>query len=48
MFLGYRVEALTIRAGDDEERIADDVHRLTLRLLENAMPLHRHQLGGSL
>ena len=47
-FLGYRVEALTIRAGDAEERIADDVHRLTLRLLENAMPLHRYQLGGSL
>jgi hypothetical protein len=47
-FLGYRVDALTIRVGDAEERIADDVHRLTLRLLENAMPLHRYQLGGSL
>ena len=47
-FLGYRVDALTIRVGDAEERIADDVHRLTLRLLENAMPLHRHQIGGRL
>ena len=47
-FLGYRVDALTIRAGDAEEKITDDVHQLTLRLLENAMPLHRYQLGGSL
>lgn len=47
-FLGYRIDALTIRVGDAEERIADDIHRLTLRLLENAMSLHRYQLGGSL
>jgi hypothetical protein len=47
-FLGYRIDALTIRVGDAEERIADDVQRLTLRLLENALPLHRYQLGRSL
>ncbi|WP_210543908.1 hypothetical protein [Rhodoferax sp. PAMC 29310] len=47
-FLGYKVDALTIRVGDAEARIADDVHRLTLRLLENAMPLPRYQPGGSL
>jgi hypothetical protein len=47
-FLGYRVDALTIRVGDAEERIADDVHRLTLRLLENAMPLQRYQTEGRL
>lgn len=47
-FLGYRVDAFTIGVGDVKERIADDVHRLTLRLLENAMPLHRYQLRGGL
>lgn len=45
-FLGYRLDSLTIRAGGVEERIADDIHRLTLRLLENAMPLNQNQVGG--
>ncbi len=46
-FLGYQVDAITIKVDGAEERIADDVHRLTLRLLENAMPLPRHHFGGS-
>lgn len=47
-FLGYRVDAFNIRVWDAEEKVADDLHRLTLRLLENAMPLPRYQFGGSL
>lgn len=40
-FLGCQIDALTIRAGQSEDKIADDIHRLTLRLLEKAVPL-RH------
>ena len=46
-FLGYRLDALTIRARSSEGRATDDVRRLALRLLENAMPLHRHHFVGS-
>lgn len=46
-FLGYRLDSLTIRARPSDGRAADDVHRLALRLLENAMPLHRHHFVGS-
>lgn len=38
-FLGYRLDSLVVRTQD---RFADDVHRLALRLLENSMPLYRH------
>lgn len=40
-FLGYRLDALTIRAQHADDDVTDDVHRLALRLLENAMPLSR-------
>jgi hypothetical protein len=46
-FLGYRLDSLTIRSRPSEGRTSDDVHRLALRLLENAMPLHRHHFVGS-
>lgn len=46
-FLGYRPEALNIRARPSEGRASDDVNRLALRLLENAMPLHRPQFARS-
>ncbi|NDP39589.1 MAG: hypothetical protein GZ093_12695 [Rhodoferax sp.] len=46
-FLGYRLDALAVRALQPQERRSDDMCRLALRLLENAMPLHRHQFIGS-
>jgi len=46
-FLGYRLDALAVRALQPAECRSDDMHRLALRLLENAMPLHRHQFMGS-
>lgn len=47
-FLGCRVDPLTIRVGEAKERIADDMRRLTSRLLEKALPLPRYPLGGVL
>lgn len=46
-FLGYRLDALAVRALQPQECRSDDMYRLALRLLENAMPLHRHQFRGS-
>lgn len=46
-FLGYRVEPLTIRARQPRDPASNDVTRLALRLLENAMPLHRHHFVES-
>jgi hypothetical protein len=40
-FLGYQVEPMTIQARQPESRRHDDMHRLAMRLLENAMPLQR-------
>ncbi len=41
-FLGYRLDALTIQAQQPEDQVTDDIQRLAMRLLENAMPLDRH------
>lgn len=46
-FLDYRLDALTIRAVQPKESRSDDMNRLALRLLENAMPLRRNRLTGS-
>ena len=46
-FLDYRVEPLTIRTRQPKEQAANDISRLALRLLENAMPLYRHQFVES-
>lgn len=46
-FLGYQIEPLTIRARQPKGRDSNDVSRLALRLLENAMPLHRHHFVES-
>jgi hypothetical protein len=46
-FLGYRLDSLAVRALQTGERASDDMSRLALRLLENAMPLHRHHFVGS-
>ena len=46
-FLGYRLDSLAVRALQPQECRSDDMYRLALRLLENAMPLHRHQFIGS-
>ncbi len=41
-FLGYRLHPVTVRAPTFPDLVSDDVQRLTLRLLENAMPLCRN------
>jgi hypothetical protein len=46
-FLGYQIDPLTIRARQPKNRDFNDVSRLALRLLENAMPLHRHHFVES-
>jgi len=46
-FLDYRLDSLTIRAMQQQECRSDDVKQLALRLLENAMPLHRHHFVGN-
>ena len=46
-FLGYQIDPLTIRARQPNNRDSNDVSRLALRLLENAMPLHRHHFVES-
>jgi hypothetical protein len=45
-FLGYQLESVTIRAGLAESQTTDDIHRLTLSLLENAIPVARRHAGG--
>ncbi len=46
-FLGYRLDALAVRTHQPSERPTDDVKRLALRLLENALPLRRNHFVGS-
>ncbi len=46
-FLDYRLDSLAVRALPPQECQSDDMHRLALRLLENAMPLHRNYFVGS-
>lgn len=46
-FLDYRLDSLAVRALAPQECAPDDMHRLALRLLENAMPLHRNHFVGS-
>ena len=46
-FLDYRLDSLSIRAQQAQECRSDDMNRLALRLLENAMPLHRNHFVGS-
>lgn len=41
-FLGYAVRPLTITASASAERSRDDINRLALELLENAVLLERH------
>ena len=46
-FLDYRLDSLAVRATQPSEVRSDDMNRLALRLLENAMPLHRNHFVGS-
>lgn len=46
-FLDYRLDALAVRAMPSQECPSEDMNRLALRLLENAMPLHRNHFVGS-
>lgn len=46
-FLGYRPDSFAINAPRPHDHAADDMHGLALRLLENAMPLHRNSSLGS-
>jgi hypothetical protein len=46
-FLDYRLDSLAVRALQPQECPSDDMNRLALRLLENAMPLHRNHFLGS-
>lgn len=46
-FLGYRLEAQAVRSVDPGDTAGEDVTRLALRLLENAMPLQRNHLLGT-
>ena len=46
-FLDYRLDSLAVRTPAPQECASDDMHRLALRLLENAMPLHRNHFVGS-
>lgn len=46
-FLGYRLDSLVVRAGQPQDRPSEDMHRLALRLLEKAMPLHNNHFVGS-
>jgi hypothetical protein len=40
--LGYEVKALTITASANSHRQQDDLEKLAMQLLENAVPLQRH------
>lgn len=46
-FLDYRPDALAVRAPQPGHDSSDDMHRLALRLLEQAMPLQRHAFDRS-
>jgi hypothetical protein len=46
-FLDYRLDSLAVRAMQAQEVRSDDMSRLALRLLENAMPLHRQHFVES-
>lgn len=46
-FLGYRLDSLVVRTDQPLDRPSDDMHRLALRLLENAMPLRSGNYVGS-
>ncbi len=46
-FLDYRFDAQPVRAMQQQDCQPDDKKRLALRLLESAMPLHRHHFVGS-
>ena len=46
-FLDYRLDAQPVQAMKQQDCRSDDMNRLALRLLENAMPLHRHHFVGS-
>lgn len=46
-FLDYRPDALSVRAPQPGHDSCDDMHRLALRLLEQAMPLQRNAFDGS-
>ena len=46
-FLDYRPDSLALLAPQAGHDSSDDMHRLALRLLENAMPLHSHRSMGS-
>ena len=46
-FLDYRLDSQAVRAMQSHVERSDDMNRLALRLLENAMPLHRHHFVGS-
>ncbi len=41
-FLSYRLDPIPIRAAVTDDRSQDDINRLALQLLENAVPLQRH------
>jgi hypothetical protein len=46
-FLGYRLDSQVVRAEQSPDQPSEDMHRLALRLLENAMPLHNNRLAGA-
>lgn len=46
-FLDYRLDSMAVRVLAPQDGRSDDMRRLALRLLENAMPLHRNQFVGS-
>lgn len=45
-FLGYTVRPITITAASHNEGWRDDLHRLALQMLENALMLQRHPEQG--
>ena len=45
-FLGYRLDSLVVRALPSQDAPSEDIHRLALRLLENAIPLHSKNFAG--
>ncbi|MFT6590736.1 MAG: hypothetical protein ACI9I0_002671 [Rhodoferax sp.] len=44
-FLDYRLDSITVRTSAAQDGPSDDINRLVLRLLEQAMPLQRHHAG---
>lgn len=45
-FLGYQLDSVTVRTLACGVAPSDDLHRLAMRLLENAMPLYRTAFAG--